>query len=164
MTDLAKLLQDNKNKFENVLTLFMIHISCLFARNMVEILIYLSLNIEPHICFGENQYNSTNIKNITNNITNNIKNNSLNIWLNIKQTFYKSNDHMSYNMELKNNLKEQEKILPDMISLYDYNLQKYKNDIKKPINSAMKGSFLTNIFVQIQKIKVEISKLLILIK
>eukprot|EP01084_Bolivina_argentea_P056942 104122_1 len=325
LTNLAKLLEDNKSKFVSVLTIFMIHVSCLFARNMVEILIYLSFNIEPHIYFWENQYklnnknnkyklykyltkiytlsislrrarifkkllsdlyiqigriqwwfwgliklknsfdsnfnsssienilqfinemndlfindindindinninnindndnklknknviasmietisfadsfaikmqkdiniwgmpshwrknykiysfytitimftsilsyyNWTNIKNITNNIANNIRNSSSNIWINIKELLYKSDDNLSCNTELKNNLQEEKQLLLDMISLYDYNIQQYKNDIKTPLHSAIKGSLLANIFVQIQKVKVEISKLLI---
>ena len=67
LTNLSKLFEnmenENKNKFKNVLLIFMIHISCIFARNMVEILIYLSFNIEPHVKFWENQYKLNNKKN-----------------------------------------------------------------------------------------------------
>merc|ERR1712013_204439 len=38
-------------------------------------------------------------------------------------------------------------------------MEQYKNDIESPIASATKGSLLTNLFIQIQKMKVEMSKL-----
>merc|ERR1712228_538053 len=40
-------------------------------------------------------------------------------------------------------------------------MDRYKKDIESPISSATKGSLLQNIFVQIQKMKVETSKLII---
>lgn len=74
LTNLSKLYEniENKDKYKNVLIIFMIHISCIFARNMVEILIYLSFNIEPHIKFWEKQYklnNKYNKYNLYNNLS-----------------------------------------------------------------------------------------------
>jgi len=61
LTQLTKLLQkmerDESPQFEveQVVAVFMIHLSSVFCRNVVEILIRLSFEVEPHIAFWEQQ-------------------------------------------------------------------------------------------------------------
>jgi len=59
LTDVSKLLHNNENErfeFDKVLSVFLVHIACIFSRIMVEILICLSFAIEPHIKFWDEQY------------------------------------------------------------------------------------------------------------
>jgi len=69
LTRLSKLLtkmesQENAQfESDQVVTVFMIHFSSVFARNMVEILIRLSLAVEPHISFWEQQCRLNNARN-----------------------------------------------------------------------------------------------------
>lgn len=46
---------DKQFEEEKVLTVFMVHVACIFARTMVETLASLSLTVEPHIAFWEGQ-------------------------------------------------------------------------------------------------------------